>query len=147
MAAEKGQEGQEDLIWNRKEAGEVVPLVGDGSQETRGRWGSGLGSGSRSGSPSASVDRSCSTSTITGGSVWPCVRGLGPPDLDLLVKTAPRVKRRLQREGQMLLGYQPLGDLPPFFRLVLPAPDNVTTGDLDHVLDLLLAAVDGDDAS
>lgn len=49
---------------------------------------------------------------------------------------APRIKDRLQREGSALLGFQPLGALPNFFRLLIMSPD-VTEQDLLDTLDII----------
>ena len=40
-----------------------------------------------------------------------------------LHQLAPLIKDAMQREGSTMLGYQPLGDLPNFFRLLVISPD------------------------
>lgn len=51
--------------------------------------------------------------------------------------TYPRpIKDRLQREGSLMLGYQALGALPSFFRLLVMSPD-VTWKDLEASLELI----------
>ncbi|MEL6183003.1 MAG: pyridoxal-dependent decarboxylase [Myxococcota bacterium] len=46
---------------------------------------------------------------------------------------APVIKNAMQREGSTMLGYQPLGDRPNFFRLLVMSPD-VRESDLDATL-------------
>lgn len=49
---------------------------------------------------------------------------------------APRIKDGMQREGSAMLGYQPLGARPNFFRLLLMNPD-VRFEDLERSLDVI----------
>lgn len=59
-----------------------------------------------------------------------------PEQLKRLNGVAPRIKDRMQREGTTLIGYQPLGELPNFFRLLIINPA-VETTDIDALLDLI----------
>jgi glutamate decarboxylase len=52
----------------------------------------------------------------------------------LLHKVAPRIKAMMMEKGSMMVGYQPLGKLPNFFRVVLSNPALVPT-DVDFFLD------------
>jgi len=47
---------------------------------------------------------------------------------------APKIKAKMMEKGTMMVGYQPLGDLPNFFRIVLTNPC-LSTGDIDFFLD------------
>ena len=46
---------------------------------------------------------------------------------------APKIKERMTLQGTMLIGYQPLGDLVNFFRLVV-ANLQCTDQHMDHVV-------------
>lgn len=50
-----------------------------------------------------------------------------------LHKVAPLIKERMTREGTMLMTYQPLKELPNFFRLVLQN-SSLTFDDMDYVI-------------
>ena len=67
------------------------------------------------------------------GASW--AQSLGPEDREALAAVAPVVKRRMQAAGDAMVGYQPLGDLPPFFRMVVVNGDGVEESHLDAVLD------------
>jgi len=64
------------------------------------------------------------------------LRGTAPgPERDaLLNKVAPRIKGMMMEKGSMMVGYQPLGNLPNFFRVVLTNPGLVAS-DVDFFLD------------
>lgn len=47
---------------------------------------------------------------------------------------APSIKAKMMEKGTMMVGYQPLGNLPNFFRIVLTNPA-VSTEDIDFFLD------------
>merc|ERR1719383_540397 len=47
---------------------------------------------------------------------------------------APHVKRRMMERGSMLIGYQPLGDKPNFFRLVITRKPYLTEAHMDQVI-------------
>ena len=47
---------------------------------------------------------------------------------------APKIKAKMMEKGTMMVGYQPLGDLPNFFRIVLTNPC-LSTEDIDFFLD------------
>ncbi|XP_039272903.2 cysteine sulfinic acid decarboxylase-like [Styela clava] len=51
-----------------------------------------------------------------------------------LSKVAPIIKERMVERGSMLIGYQPLGDKPNFFRMVV-MNEKVEHNDMDFVLD------------
>ncbi|KAK6632509.1 hypothetical protein RUM43_013276 [Polyplax serrata] len=53
-----------------------------------------------------------------------------------LHKVAPRIKERMMREGSMMVTYQPLRELPNFFRLVI---GNSALGpdDMDHIIEVI----------
>ena len=53
----------------------------------------------------------------------PLSRPLQPATKARLHALAPRIKDGLQRAGSAMLGYQPLGDRPNFFRMVVMSPD------------------------
>ena len=53
-----------------------------------------------------------------------------------LAQVAPKIKERFTVEGNLLCGYQPLKELPNFFRMVVIA-DTVEHADMDHVLDTI----------
>ncbi|XP_048773376.1 glutamate decarboxylase 1-like [Ostrea edulis] len=52
----------------------------------------------------------------------------------LLNKVAPIIKESMTSKGSMMLAYQPLGDIPNFFRIAISNP-RLTEGTLDWVLD------------
>lgn len=47
---------------------------------------------------------------------------------------APKIKESMTLKGSMMLAYQPLGDLPNFFRIAISNP-KLTESTLDFVLD------------
>jgi len=47
---------------------------------------------------------------------------------------APSIKAMMMEKGTMMVGYQPLGNLPNFFRIVLTNPC-LSTKDVDFFLD------------
>lgn len=53
-----------------------------------------------------------------------------------LHKLAPAIKDAMQREGSAMLGYQPLGGRPNFFRLLIMSPE-VTAADVDTTLEII----------
>ncbi|HSP81922.1 MAG TPA: hypothetical protein VLQ93_25600, partial [Myxococcaceae bacterium] len=53
-----------------------------------------------------------------------------------LPRLSVSIKDRMQREGTMMLGYQPLAGRPNFFRLLFINPA-VTREDVDTTLELL----------
>ena len=55
-------------------------------------------------------------------------------DLFSFFQVAPKIKARMMEKGTMMVGYQPLGDLPNFFRIVLTNPC-LSTEDIDFFLD------------
>lgn len=69
--------------------------------------------------------------------VPPALRPFDPERADaetlgLLHRVAPAIKNRMQREGSLMVGYQPLGERPNFFRLLVINPA-VTEADIDAV--------------
>jgi glutamate decarboxylase len=58
----------------------------------------------------------------------------GPERDETLNKVAPRIKAMMMEKGSMMVGYQPLGNLPNFFRVVLSNPALVAA-DIDFFLD------------
>jgi len=52
----------------------------------------------------------------------------------LVFQVAPSIKTRMMEKGTMMVGYQPLGKLPNFFRIVLTNP-SLSTEDIDFFLD------------
>ncbi|NXJ06874.1 CSAD decarboxylase, partial [Odontophorus gujanensis] len=68
--------------------------------------------------------------------VPPSLRGRqGCADFELLLgKVAPAIKERMMKEGSMMVGYQPHGARPNFFRQIVTSPA-VTRADLDFFLD------------
>ncbi|XP_063221372.1 cysteine sulfinic acid decarboxylase [Bacillus rossius redtenbacheri] len=68
--------------------------------------------------------------------VPPSLRGAADqPDFSSrLHKVAPKMKERMVRAGSMMVTYQPLRDLPNFFRLVVQN-SGLTHADMDHVVD------------
>eukprot|EP01012_Entosiphon_sulcatum_P051132 TRINITY_DN70201_c0_g1_i1.p1 TRINITY_DN70201_c0_g1~~TRINITY_DN70201_c0_g1_i1.p1 ORF type:complete len:505 (+),score=64.17 TRINITY_DN70201_c0_g1_i1:22-1536(+) len=52
---------------------------------------------------------------------------------------APKIKARMQQLGLPLVGYQPLGGLPNFFRVVFPGAGVNVPGDVDFVLESIHA--------
>lgn len=63
------------------------------------------------------------------------VASLGEADRAALAAVAPRVKRRMQEAGDAMVGYQPLGALPPFFRMVVANGDGVDMPALEGMAD------------
>ncbi len=51
-----------------------------------------------------------------------------------LGKVAPVIKARMVAKGSMMIGFQPLGELPNFIRMTLAVPQ-ATEEDMDFVLD------------
>ncbi|CAK8673371.1 acidic amino acid decarboxylase GADL1-like isoform X2 [Clavelina lepadiformis] len=50
-----------------------------------------------------------------------------------LASVAPQIKERMTKKGSMLVGYQPVGNLPNFFRMVV-INDKVTREDMEFVV-------------
>jgi len=50
------------------------------------------------------------------------------------VQVAPKIKGHLMDKGNALVGYQPLGNIPNFFRMILSNPAS-TYNDADQLLD------------
>jgi glutamate decarboxylase len=46
---------------------------------------------------------------------------------------APKIKERMMKEGTMMITYQPVNDLPNFFRLVLQN-SSLTKSDMDYFI-------------
>lgn len=46
-------------------------------------------------------------------------------------QVAPKIKERMMKEGTMMITYQPVNDLPNFFRLVLQN-SSLTRSDMDY---------------
>lgn len=59
-----------------------------------------------------------------------------PEQRQRLHRVAPAIKDRMQREGTAMVGYQPLGERPNFFRMLFINPA-VTRADVDAVVDLI----------
>ena len=57
-------------------------------------------------------------------------------ELETIGRLAPRIKDRMQREGTAMVGFQPLGGLPNFFRMLFINPA-VTREDVEAVLALI----------
>lgn len=53
-----------------------------------------------------------------------------------IAKVAPKIKERMTVEGRLLCGYQPVGELPNFFRMIVIS-DDVTRDDMLHVIDTI----------
>lgn len=53
-----------------------------------------------------------------------------------LGKITPRLKARMMNAGTLMIGYQPLGDIPNFFRNIISNP-GVQKKDVDFLLDEL----------
>eukprot|EP00105_Crassostrea_gigas_P036127 XP_019920275.1 PREDICTED: glutamate decarboxylase 1 [Crassostrea gigas] len=53
---------------------------------------------------------------------------------NILSKVAPKIKESMTLKGNMMLAYQPLGDLPNFFRIAISNP-RLSESSLDWVLD------------
>lgn len=51
-----------------------------------------------------------------------------------LHKLAALIKAKMQREGLAMIGFQPKGDLPNFFRVVLPGAAVLCTKDVDSIM-------------
>ncbi|XP_064615118.1 glutamate decarboxylase 1-like [Liolophura sinensis] len=68
--------------------------------------------------------------------VPPSMRTLQPGvERDQQINTvAPKIKARMMESGATLVGYQPLGNLPNFFRMVISNP-GVTEADLDFFVE------------
>jgi len=49
------------------------------------------------------------------------------------VQVAPKIKGQLMDKGNALVGYQPLGDIPNFFRMIVSNPAS-TYDDADQLL-------------
>ena len=52
----------------------------------------------------------------------------------VVFQVAPRIKAMMMEQGNAMVGYQPLGNLPNFFRIVLTNPC-LSTEDVDFFLD------------
>jgi glutamate decarboxylase len=46
---------------------------------------------------------------------------------------APQIKSKMMEKGTLMVGYQPLGLLPNFFRAIVSNP-GVETGDIDFLV-------------
>ena len=58
------------------------------------------------------------------------------PELhERMTSVASAIKAEMQRQGLAMIGFQPLDDLPNFFRIVFPSGFNTTKADLDRLLD------------
>lgn len=51
----------------------------------------------------------------------------------LTIQVAPKIKERMMREGSMMVTYQPLRQLPNFFRLVVQS-SGTTRQDMDFFI-------------
>jgi glutamate decarboxylase len=49
-------------------------------------------------------------------------------------QVAPQIKAMMMEKGSLMIGYQPLGDLPNFFRAVISNPALLEC-DIDFMLD------------
>lgn len=67
------------------------------------------------------------------GAAW--VASLSEEDRAELARVAPIIKRRMQAAGDAMVGYQPLGGIPPFFRMVMANGDGVSEEAIDGMLD------------
>lgn len=67
---------------------------------------------------------------IISGEGWYLVEFRLPPWC-ACVQVAPKIKERMMKEGTMMITYQPLNDLPNFFRLVLQN-SSLTLADMDY---------------
>jgi len=52
----------------------------------------------------------------------------------VVLQVAPKIKAMMLEKGTLMVGYQPLGNLPNFFRIVLTNPC-LSTEDIDFFLD------------
>lgn len=52
----------------------------------------------------------------------------------MLTQVAPTIKDAMQQAGDAMIGFQPLQELPNFFRIVFPSAWAITTQDLDDLL-------------
>lgn len=52
----------------------------------------------------------------------------------LQLQITPAIKSKMQREGDALINFQPLGSLPNFFRIVFASPLSIVQADLDGLL-------------
>ena len=52
----------------------------------------------------------------------------------LLPQIAPKIKAMMMERGSTMVGYQPLGKIPNFFRMVISNPA-VETADVDFLMD------------
>jgi hypothetical protein len=57
-----------------------------------------------------------------------------PAALAALGKVAPAIKTRMQQAGDAMIGFQPSGRLPNFFRLVFSGATTLTFADLDALM-------------
>lgn len=48
-------------------------------------------------------------------------------------QVAPKIKERMMKEGTMMITYQPINDLPNFFRLVLQN-SSLNESDMDYFI-------------
>jgi hypothetical protein len=51
------------------------------------------------------------------------------------VQVAPKLKHHMQMNGDAMIGFQPLGSWPNFFRIVFASAWSLTEKDLDALLD------------
>ncbi|KAK9917530.1 hypothetical protein WJX75_005371 [Coccomyxa subellipsoidea] len=55
-------------------------------------------------------------------------------------KVAPKLKHHMQMNGDAMIGFQPLGSWPNFFRIVFASAWSLTEKDLDALLDQIVSA-------
>ena len=51
-----------------------------------------------------------------------------------MIQVAPKIKAMMMECGNTMVGYQPLDDIPNFFRMVISNPAS-TTADIDFLVD------------
>jgi len=63
------------------------------------------------------------------------LRGLphGPDRVRLLGEVTPKIKQRMMEAGTLMIGYQPQGEIPNFFRNIISNPA-VKRADVDFLL-------------
>lgn len=52
-----------------------------------------------------------------------------------MASVAVAIKAEMQRQGLAMIGFQPLDDLPNFFRIVFPSCINTSREDLDRLME------------
>ena len=50
------------------------------------------------------------------------------------VQVAPKIKAMMMEKGSTMVGYQPMNDLPNFFRMIISNPA-ATHGDIDFLIE------------